>query len=75
MAAYNSAKLRKAGKDSKAAEWCKNTIGAFEKYRTTAKMVEGKNTAFGSLQADMAGECAFGAVEERIHELHVDPVI
>jgi len=29
MAAYNSAKLRKAGKDSRAAEWCKNTIGAF----------------------------------------------
>ncbi len=35
MAAYNSAKLRKAGKDPKSAEWCRNTIGAFEKFRTT----------------------------------------
>ena len=67
MAAYNSAKLRKAGRDPKAADWCKSTIGAFEKYRTTAKMIEGKNSAFGSLQADMAAECAFGAIDERIH--------
>jgi outer membrane protein assembly factor BamD (BamD/ComL family) len=67
MAAYNSAKLRKAGKDTKAAEWCKNTISAFEKYRTTSKIVDGRNTAFGSPQADMAAECAFGPVDERIH--------
>jgi hypothetical protein len=67
MAAYHSAKLRKAGKDSKAADWCKSTIGAFEKYRTTARITEGKNMALGSLQADMAAECAFDAVDERIH--------
>jgi hypothetical protein len=66
MAAYHSAKLRKAGRDPKAAEWCKSTIGAFEKFRTTAKMVEGRNTAFGSPQADMAAECAFGPIDEKI---------
>ena len=66
MAAYNSAKLRKAGKDSHAVEWCKNTITAFEKYRTTAKMVDGHNTAFGSPQADMAAECAYGPIDEKI---------
>ncbi len=67
MAAYYSAKLRKAGKDSKAVDWCKSTISAFEKFRTTAKIVEGRNTAFGSPQADMAAECAFDAIDERIH--------
>jgi hypothetical protein len=66
-AAYHSAKLRKAGKDSKAADWCKSTIAAFEKFRGTAKMVEGRSSALGSPQADMAAECAFGAVDERIH--------
>ena len=68
MAAYHSAKLRMAGKDPKAADWCKSTITAFEKYRGTAPLVEGKNRALGSLQADMAAECAFGAIDERIHQ-------
>jgi hypothetical protein len=65
-AAYHSAKLRKAGKDSKAADWCKSTISAFEKFRTTAKMVDGKNSAFGSPEADMAAECAYYPIDERI---------
>ncbi|MFT3769216.1 MAG: tetratricopeptide repeat protein [Minicystis sp.] len=67
MAAYQSAKLRKAGKDPKAADWCKSTIAAFEKFRGTAKITDGKNTALGSPQADMAAECAYGAIDERIH--------
>lgn len=67
MAAYHSAKLRKAGKDPKAGDWCKSTITAFEKYRGTAKMVDGRNTAFGSLQADMAAECAYHAIDDRVH--------
>ncbi len=65
-AAYHSAKLRTAGKDPKAADWCKSTISAFEKYRTTAKMADGKNSAFGSPEADMAAECAYGPIDERI---------
>jgi hypothetical protein len=67
MAAYNSAKLRRAGKDPKAGDWCKSTITAFEKFRGTAKIIEGKNTALGSLQADMAAECAYRALDEKIH--------
>jgi len=67
QAAYHSAKLRKAGKDPKAADWCKSTIGAFEKYRGTAKIIDGHNAALGSLQSDMAAECAFHAIDERIH--------
>jgi hypothetical protein len=67
QAAFHAAKLRKAGRDPKAADWCKSTITAFEKYRGTARMVDGKNTALGSMEADMAAECAYGAIDERIH--------
>jgi tetratricopeptide (TPR) repeat protein len=66
QAAYHSAKLRKAGRDPKAAEWCKSTITAFAKFRQTAKILDGRNTALGSLQADMAAECAYTAIDDRI---------
>jgi hypothetical protein len=67
MAAYHAAKLRKAGKDPKAADGCKATITAFEKFKQTAKIENGRNTALTSLQADMAAECAYNAIDERIH--------
>jgi hypothetical protein len=67
MAAYHGAKLRKAGKDPRAPEWCKNTIAAFDKFKTTSKIVEGRNQALSSPQADMAAECAFGPIDEKIH--------
>lgn len=66
MAAYHAAKLRKAGRDPNAADWCKNTIGAFEKFRGASKVVDGKNQALGSPQADMAAECAYTALDDRI---------
>jgi tetratricopeptide (TPR) repeat protein len=65
-AAFHSAKARKAGKDPKVDEWCKNTIGAFEKFRGTAPIVDGKNRALGSAQADMAAECAYDALDKKI---------
>jgi hypothetical protein len=68
QAAYNSAKLRRAGRDPKADEWCKATIGAFERFRGTAPVVDGKNKALGSIQADMAAECAYRALDERIKQ-------
>ncbi len=65
-AAYHAAKLRKAGRDGKAVEWCKNTITAFEKFRSGAPIIEGHNRALGSSQADMAAECAYGALDDKI---------
>jgi tetratricopeptide (TPR) repeat protein len=66
QAAYHSAKMRKAGRDPQAADWCKSTITAFERFRGTAPIVDGRNKAFGSIQADMAAECAYQALDERI---------
>ncbi|MFO0762305.1 MAG: tetratricopeptide repeat protein [Byssovorax sp.] len=65
-AAYHAAKLRQAGRDSRAGEWCKNTITAFEKYRSVAPVTEGRNKALGSPQADMAAECAYKEIDEKI---------
>ena len=66
QAAYHNAKLRKAGRDPKAKDWCKSTITAFDKYKTSSPTVEGKNRAIGSAESDMAAECAYGAVDEKI---------
>ncbi len=61
-AAYHAAKLRRAGRDPRAAEWCKNTIGAFDKWKVS------EDNAKGSEQADMAAECEYIALDERIHK-------
>lgn len=65
-AAFHAAKARQSGKDPKADDWCKNTIGAFEKFRGTAPFTDGKNRALGSIQADMAAECAYDALDKKI---------
>lgn len=66
QAAYHAAAMRRAGKDSSAGEWCKRTTQAFTMFRNHAQIVEGKNQALGSLQADMAAECAYLALDEQI---------
>jgi hypothetical protein len=69
QAAYHSSKLFAAGRDTaKAKDWCKNTRDAFDRYRGAVGLVEGKSKAIGSVEADMAAECAYRAVEERIKE-------
>jgi tetratricopeptide (TPR) repeat protein len=66
-AAANVAKLFKAGRDAnKHKDWCKNTRDAFEKYRTTVGLQDGKSKALGSPEADMAAECAYEAIDEKI---------
>jgi hypothetical protein len=65
-AAYNAAKLRKAGRDPKAGDSCKNTITAFEKFRGVAGIDNGRSKALGSAESDMAAECAYGPIDERI---------
>ncbi len=67
QAAYNVAKMLRAGRDvNKALDWCKSTQQAFERYKTSAPQKAGHNEALGSVQADMAAECAFTAVDEKI---------
>jgi tetratricopeptide (TPR) repeat protein len=61
QAAYHSAKLRKAGRDPKASDWCRNTIVAFERFKGGEE-----NNAAGTLQADMAAECDYDALDARL---------
>ncbi|HSN98300.1 MAG TPA: hypothetical protein VLS89_08375, partial [Candidatus Nanopelagicales bacterium] len=61
QAAYHAAKMRKAGADPQQRQWCKNTITAFGMFRSAA---EGK--VKGSIQSDMAAECAYSEIDERL---------
>ncbi len=68
QAAYQAAKLYRAGSDAKAADWCRTTIGSFDKFRTSASLSSGGQKALGSMQADMAAECAYTAVDEKLKQ-------
>ncbi|MFO0550408.1 MAG: hypothetical protein U0271_18580 [Polyangiaceae bacterium] len=58
-AAYLAAKMHRVGKDAKAVEWCQNTMKAFDTFKSSPD-------AAGSLEADMAAECAYRAVDEEL---------
>ncbi|WP_437709138.1 hypothetical protein WMF45_32985 [Sorangium sp. So ce448] len=64
QAAYHASKMRSAGGDPKARDWCKNTMTAFTSFRSSA--TGDKVKALGSVQADMAAECAYKAIDDRI---------
>lgn len=66
QAAYHAAKLRRAGRDAQYREWCKRTTQAFTSFKNTAPIVDGKNSALQSMQADMAAECAYRAIDEQL---------
>ncbi|MBK8258579.1 MAG: tetratricopeptide repeat protein [Polyangiaceae bacterium] len=66
QAAYHAYKLRLAGKDSKARDWAKNTMQAFDKFKASSPIIDGRNKALSSLQADMAAEAAYRQVEESV---------
>ncbi|WP_437275693.1 hypothetical protein WME90_31190 [Sorangium sp. So ce375] len=64
QAAYHASKMRAAAGDPKARDWCKNTMTAFTSFRSSA--TGDKVKALGSVQADMAAECAYKAIDDRI---------
>lgn len=66
QAAYHAAKMRKAGSDPRHTDWCKNTIGAFDRFKGGAPVENNRSTALGSLQADMAAECEFSAIDAKL---------
>ena len=67
-AAHHAAALRRAGRDPHAAEWCRNTVSAFERLRAAAPVVEGRNTALGSPEADLAAACAYRLLDDTIRD-------
>ncbi len=66
QAAYHSYKLRLAGKDSKMNDWAKSTMQAFDKFKASSPIVDGRNKALSSLQADMAAEAAYRQIDAQI---------
>ena len=66
QAAYHASKLRRAGRDAQYREWCKRTTQAFTTFKNSAPIVDGKNSALQSMQADMAAECAYRAIDEEL---------
>jgi tetratricopeptide (TPR) repeat protein len=65
-AAHAAAKLRRAGGDRTAAAWCRRTVQAFERHRASAKVVDGRNLALDSPEADLAAECAYAEIDAAI---------
>jgi hypothetical protein len=65
-AAYYTAKMKKAGGEPNVDEWWKNTMAAFEKYRGTAPAKDGKSSALGSREGDMAAEADFTMADAEI---------
>ncbi|MBI4705492.1 MAG: tetratricopeptide repeat protein [Deltaproteobacteria bacterium] len=66
QAAYQASKLRRAGSDPRYKDWCDKTISAFAAFKRGADVVEGRNQAVGSLQADMAAECEYRDLDAAI---------
>ncbi len=64
--AYFAAKMHRVAKDGKAKDWCTNTTKSFESFKTVT--VDGKSASLGSEEADMAGECAYLAVDEELKQ-------
>jgi len=65
-AAYHAAMLRRAGKDPRAAESCRDAVSAFDRLRAASRVLEGRNQALGSPEADLAAECAYQLADEKI---------
>ncbi len=65
QAAYYAAKLRRAGGEERSADdWCNKTIKAFDSYKSSAGKKEGREVALGTMQADMAAECEYIAIDK-----------
>jgi len=68
IAAYNVAKTKRAGGDDGYRDWHKKTIAAFDKYRGSAPIKDGKSSALGTLQASMAAEAEYTALDAEIRK-------
>jgi tetratricopeptide (TPR) repeat protein len=58
-AAYHVARMRRAANDRTADDWWTNTIKSFERYKVAAPPKDGRSSALGSPEGDMAAEADF----------------
>jgi len=65
QAAFHASTTRRIGKDPAYAKWCNNTVSAYDSFASTAgnDPETGKSNALGSLQAGMAAECEYRAID------------
>ena len=68
VAAYNAAKLHKAGGSGQYKDWYKNTISAFEKWKAVAPKKDGQSSALSTPEAAMAGEAEYTLLDQEIRD-------
>lgn len=66
--AYNTAKLKRAGKQPGVNTWWNNTIKAWDTWNRLAPRENGASTAQGSREADMAAEADFVQIDEDLRK-------
>lgn len=67
-AAYKIGVLRKAAGERAAGDWWRNTIAAFERYKATAGVVDGRNEALGSREAAFGAEAEYLLLDEELRQ-------
>jgi hypothetical protein len=65
-AAYKVAQAKQAAGASSQNEWWKNTIGAFDRYASSAPQKGGKSGALGTEEASMAAEAEYRLIDEQL---------
>jgi hypothetical protein len=65
-AAYWAAKMRHSAQANDTNKWWQNTIEAFEAYKRTAPVENGRSSALGSREAGMAAEADYTMLDEQI---------
>jgi tetratricopeptide repeat protein len=66
-AAYHVARMRRASNE-KADDWLNNTIKAFERYKAVAPPKDGRSSALGTPEGDMAAEADFALADADIRK-------
>ena len=68
IAAYNVAKMSRAGGERQYADWYKKTIAAFETWKSVAPKKDGTSTALSTAEAGMAAEAEFTLLDNEIKD-------
>lgn len=66
QAAYHVAVSKRAGRAGNENEWWNNTISAFDRYLGVAPQKDGKSSALGSEEANMAAEAEFTLIDQNL---------
>lgn len=68
QAAYYVAKTKRAAGTGDTNEWWKNTVNAFQRYRRTAPVKDGRNVALSGREAGMAAEADYTLLDQELNK-------